>query len=1277
MSVNSILKDLKKAGDELNRMVSGRRPQPQYQNSAGSIPQYQQQQQHGAPQPQTGVYQIPAPQTQTYPQYQQYPPAPHSPPPTQNQIYQQPYQPQPFQQYVPQGGPLPPQFQAQSYFVQAPQYAPVQQSPVPQGVQPQALHAAPSPQLNQSQSQFQIPQHASTPQGHQARPVSVPPQQSSQIPPTPAPTQQYAASPYTYQPSQTPAPPQHDTPPPQYSQAPPNSQPTQPSVPTQQTYQASQTTQAPPQAAPSPRPVQSTAVPSTTQSATPAPQTSQPPQTPGPPTQPTPPPQSFPNTNAPQGAQSYTPSSVAYQHPQPSGITQQPLPSPSTPATAQQYSSFPPPVQQSVELPTAQYRLPSELPSQPLQPPQNSLPVELPASYQQPPVNSIPQHSQAFVAELPADFEFYSKRPAPVTANQPSQSRDEPKPTESASASSSTTTQLNPQPQAQISKAFGSPSQTEQTGQASNGLSAVPLEPPNPSLLNRIPSQQDQHQGNTPQPSNASPPVAHQYQTYPGYHAHVKGQVLSSTDQPQPQVQAQPPSQGDISAASSSPPPGNSQYHAYPGIQAQATQESPSHQQRQPQVQTQPPSQGSTSQSLISSPPGSGQYQAYPGTKAQASQGPSAQQQTQPQVQPQAQTQTAQSLGAVLTKYTRFFVFKDSTVPRPDPTVQDLSFCVCETCFSTEISLRPEFANSFELYNSPDCVEPTGDEVQIPSSRAICDFGMLPLARTVFHIHCLSQNSLQPLIGLAKKFDEVPPCPSNETRDGGEFYTSPAIPDCAICVKCYEMYFKPYPFGNQFNLKLQPAGQLWFCDIGKDPGFIWTTLKAQLSSPAPQFIAIAQTLNERLSLNPCPGQDQNILPAKDGQIHVYGLPGTEITVCQECFFDRIKATSFESLFTLLNKDPSKYSCTCDLASGIAKYHMKVALQAGQLQIWQQGLQDLVQLPKCVGITGLGEEVVEQHNTELGPLASWYHVTGFPTVEACPSCFHCIVKPSGVGHLFTPVSRQLRAGVVRICNFWIGNGGISSMNPNDFPTTLQWRGFMLRHMLDIGWESKQGDFSAFTYIAKLFKEAGPPCGGQGRGFKKPCGRKWFGHISASQNDENDCTIVMCEECYNENVKDTPLKEYLGRDLTKEVYEGDVQNQKEAFCGPWSKRSKAAIKEAADAKDFRMFARHWNQRERMKMTLLPQIQLMQVQFQSQQALKMSAMNNAIMVQGGASISEAAGVDGYDHGNSTVGYGFASAAGVNAAMWKRDADKEQWGDIGLIGKIAILEAQWKAIE
>lgn len=66
---------------------------------------------------------------------------------------------------------------------------------------------------------------------------------------------------------------------------------------------------------------------------------------------------------------------------------------------------------------------------------------------------------------------------------------------------------------------------------------------------------------------------------------------------------------------------------------------------------------------------------------------------------------------------------------------------------------------------------------------------------------------------------------------------------------------------------------------------------------------------------------------------------------------------------------------------------------------------------------------------------------------------------------------------------------------------------------------------------------------------------------------------------------------------------------------------------------------------------------------------AMQSAMLVQGGASISEAVGTDGYNYGNSVVshfnsilntdlftdesiqvGYGFQSSAGVDAAMWKK---------------------------
>ncbi|KAF4636541.1 hypothetical protein G7Y89_g1542 [Cudoniella acicularis] len=665
------------------------------------------------------------------------------------------------------------------------------------------------------------------------------------------------------------------------------------------------------------------------------------------------------------------------------------------------------------------------------------------------------------------------------------------------------------------------------------------------------------------------------------------------------------------------------------------------------------------------------QVQRKPLNVARAAQESQSRPQSQIQEQEQEQEQTPEHLqirkgascpgrSAALTQYTTFYVLKENPVSQSDSTIpdapqvvttpQDLSFSICEACFESELSRYPDFKSSFEVFKSPDSVESSGKEVQIPSSRAVCHFGLLPLARSILHAQCIPQSTLKPLISVMSQFDGVPPCPGNSTMDGGEFYTCTAIPDCAICAKCYEMYLKPYSLGNQFTSKLQEPGQPWFCDVGKEPGFAWKALTAQLNSSTPDFNILAHELNARLELAPCLGQDKKILPSKDGQIHVYGLPGSEITICQECFFDRVKTTPFEQSFILLTRNPQTYECTCGLASGISRFHMNVALRLGQVQLWAQGLQDFIKIPKCVGMNGLGEEIIEQQNTELGALATWYHVTDYPTIEACPSCFHCIVRPAGAGHLFSPVSRQLRAGVVRLCNFWIGAGGVSSSNPNDFPNTLQWRGYMLRLTMDIGWESKRQDFTAFLSITKLFSETGPPCGGSGRGFKKSCGRKWFGHVSANTDDDNDCTVVMCEECYNENVKDTPLAANLSQDLTNDVYEGDVQNQNEAFCGPWSKRSKAAIKEAADANDFTIFARHWNHRERVKLTVLPQIQLMQVQYQSQQMLKLNAMQNALIVQGGANISEAAGVDGQNHGNSVVGYGFASSAGVEAAMWKK---------------------------
>jgi hypothetical protein len=65
-------------------------------------------------------------------------------------------------------------------------------------------------------------------------------------------------------------------------------------------------------------------------------------------------------------------------------------------------------------------------------------------------------------------------------------------------------------------------------------------------------------------------------------------------------------------------------------------------------------------------------------------------------------------------------------------------------------------------------------------------------------------------------------------------------------------------------------------------------------------------------------------------------------------------------------------CTCDLASGIAKFLVTRALATNQLELYIQTLSAQARLPKCDGIKGVGEEVVEKRQIELGPSANWYH-----------------------------------------------------------------------------------------------------------------------------------------------------------------------------------------------------------------------------------------------------------------------------------------------------------------
>ncbi|CAG8977081.1 hypothetical protein HYALB_00005789 [Hymenoscyphus albidus] len=516
----------------------------------------------------------------------------------------------------------------------------------------------------------------------------------------------------------------------------------------------------------------------------------------------------------------------------------------------------------------------------------------------------------------------------------------------------------------------------------------------------------------------------------------------------------------------------------------------------------------------------------------------------------------------VLTKYTKFYVPINSLVPRLDPSVQELSHAICETCYLTQFSPIPSFATALELYNSPDIAKPESQDVPVPSSRAMCQFGLNPSLLGTFRDHCLPQNSLSAFISSIGTLNSLPQCPGNDPMDGGEYYTTLAIPGSSFCVKCFDSYIKPSSFGSHFTMKLNGPGQKWTCDNGRSPGFPSRLLEALLNNPIPDFDSLTHALNGCLQALPCAGIGTQINAGPGGRVIVYSIPGADINICSECFYSRVKMTLMEQHFKLAEHDSTTSSVTCDLASGVSKFLFMIALQANDLQIWQQGLHKFNRLPKCEGVKGVGEEIIEQQNTELGEDAKWYHITEYPNIEACPSCFHAIISPLGASHLFNPIIRQLRASMVRTCNFSIGNEGIISSSPDDFPNTLEFRGFILRHLLEVAWESNHQDFAPFLSIAKSLSECAPPCGSNARGYKSPNGRRWFGHVATNASDDDDTTIVMCQECFETRVKDTCLEPFLGTDLTDQVYAGDTQNQKEAFCGPFSKVSKQALNKARE-------------------------------------------------------------------------------------------------------------------
>lgn len=271
----------------------------------------------------------------------------------------------------------------------------------------------------------------------------------------------------------------------------------------------------------------------------------------------------------------------------------------------------------------------------------------------------------------------------------------------------------------------------------------------------------------------------------------------------------------------------------------------------------------------------------------------------------------------------------------------------------------------------------------------------------------------------------------------------------------------------------------------------------------------------------------------------------------------------------------------------------------------------------------------------------------------------------------------------------------SFDPMDYDNTTAWRGSYLRNAITYGRDAG-GEFSLARQVAKHIASLPPACGSELRKFKKGSGRRFFGHQASDPSDLNDCTLMMCEECYAYAVKGTPLESFLGNDLTHLTW----TNPEGHRCSTWSKQCKRRLRTACETQDFASYAQWHHKREDVYNRLwavMKEMEPMNAELKAHTARinqqtqlniqmgglrlqqQMNAQLNATIMGIGGSFAEAAASDnGYRYGNSTVsrefsfffsprrfpsnkhadlslskvGMGYLTAAGANAAQAQHNA-------------------------
>ncbi|KAK0099545.1 hypothetical protein ONS95_005240 [Cadophora gregata] len=614
-------------------------------------------------------------------------------------------------------------------------------------------------------------------------------------------------------------------------------------------------------------------------------------------------------------------------------------------------------------------------------------------------------------------------------------------------------------------------------------------------------------------------------------------------------------------------------------------------------------------------------------------------------------------------------VLQSHSMPVPPASI----VLVCEYCFLTVLAPHPHLASCFTI--RPKDERPADKtHPQISFERIGGCALAFPRIRSTVINQCIPQRSITPFVEYCRLDADLGACQGGSAT--GPYYTCKAIDSLAFCNSCYECFIVGTPFQRNFTKQHMPEPHMeWGCDLGYS-GFCNRTLLADLNKARPDFAHVAAAMNKKLSFAPCAGEGNAMFPAGAGLSYAYrSVADNSGVFCSTCFYNDVAGTPAEKYFgyAFELEEPQKGTLCCDLASPFSKYAMTTARNATDFSLWLDPIQAHHSLPLCPSIAGTDEADMPSMGENW---QTWYHFRDHPNIECCPRCYRTNVAVLEAKHLFVPITRELKPGMIRQCYLSPSKDMTvsESWDPMDYENTTFWRGNYIRNLLRYGHFAGNDFTVAITEIKKI-AELPKPCGSELRRFKPVNGRKWFGHVAGDPNDPNDATLLMCEECHLYSVKGTPLESLLSNDLTHLTFDNPEGHR----CSTWSKQCKRRLRTACETSNFASYAQYHHKREEVYARIWRSIEelkplgelvkghtarinaetQMNIQMGSiRLAQQLNAQQNAIISGVGGSVAEAAATDhGYRYGNSTVGMGYLTHSGASAAMAHHNAANSRY--------------------